>query len=220
MRNVMRSYGLARRLVHAAAVILLIGLAFAARPAFAQEKLIVAFGDSLMAGYGVKPAEGFAPQLQAYLRANRIPARVHNAGVSGDTSAAGRARLGWVLRSLRAKPDLVILELGANDMLRGLTPRQTRANLDAMLTEFKRRGIPVLLAGMRASPNMGRDYQRAFDGIYPALERKHGVPLHPFFMQGVAANRPLLLRDGMHPNARGVSVIVRAIAPRVRDALR
>lgn len=220
MRNVTASYGLARRLVHGAALILLIALAFAARPAFAQEKFIVAFGDSLMAGYGLKPAEAFPNQLQAYLRANRIPARVHNAGVSGDTTAAGKARLGWVLRSLKAKPDLVILELGANDMLRGLTPAQTRANLDAMLAELKRRDIPVLLAGMRAAPNMGTDYRRAFDAIYPGLAREYGVPLHPFFMDGVIGNRALLLRDGMHPNARGVGVIVRAIAPRVRDALR
>lgn len=189
-------------------------------PAFAQERLIVAFGDSLTAGYGLKPQEAFPAQLQAALRKNGISARVHNAGVSGDTTTAGKARLGWVLASLKVKPQLVILELGANDMLRGLSPAQTRANLDAMLAEMKRRGIPVVLAGMRASPNMGKAYQAQFDPIYPALARKYGVRLYPFFMAGVAAQRPLLIADGIHPNARGVGVIVRGIYPLVAAAVR
>jgi acyl-CoA thioesterase I len=191
-----------------------------ATPAMAAEKLIVAFGDSLVAGYGLKPSESFPAQLQATLRKNGIAARVHNAGVSGDTSAAGKARLGWVLASLKVKPDLVILELGANDMLRGLAPAQTRANLDTMLTELKRRGIRVILAGMRASPNMGKAFQAQFDPIYPALARKHGARLHPFFMAGVAAQKPLLIADGMHPNPRGVSVIVRSIYPLVAAGVR
>lgn len=194
-------------------------LLFAA-PAEAREKLVLALGDSLTAGYGLKPNESFPAQLQAALRKNGIAARVHNGGVSGDTSAAGKARLGWVLASLKAKPDLVILELGANDMLRGLQPAQTRANLDAMMSDLKRRGIPVVLAGMRAAPNMGRQYQAQFDSLYPALARKHGARLYPFFMNGVAANRPLLLADQMHPNPRGVSVIVRGIYPLVAGALR
>ncbi len=191
-----------------------------APPAQAAEKLVLAFGDSLTAGYGLKPGESFPAQLQAALAQRGIAARVHNAGVSGDTTTAGRARLGWVLASLRTKPDLVVLELGGNDMLRGLAPAQTRANLDAMIAELKRRGIPVLLAGMRASPNMGKAFQAQFDSIYPALARKHGVSLYPFFMTGVAAQRPLLIADGIHPNPRGVAVIVRGILPFVARSLR
>jgi acyl-CoA thioesterase I len=195
-------------------------LLLSATPAMAADKLIVAFGDSLVAGYGLKPNESFPAQLQGALRKNGIAARVHNAGVSGDTSAAGKARLTWVLASLKTKPDLVILELGANDMLRGLSPAQTRANLDAMLTELKRRGIRVILAGMRASPNMGKAFQAQFDPIYPALARKHGARLYPFFMSGVAAQKPLLIADGMHPNPRGVAVIVRGIYPLVAAGVR
>jgi len=190
-----------------------------AGPALAAEKLVLAFGDSLTAGYGLRPAESFPAQLQAALRRSGVAARVHNGGVSGDTAAAGRARLAWGLKGLKVKPDLVILELGANDMLRGIDPVQTQANLDAMLAELKRRRIPVLLAGMVASPNLGQDYRRRFDAIYPRLARKHDVPLYPFFMRGVATRRPLLLPDGMHPNAKGVAVIVRGILPRVRAML-
>ncbi len=195
-------------------------LMIVATPAFAREKLILAFGDSLTAGYGLPPAQSFPAQLQAALRKNGIAARVHNGGVSGDTSAAGRARLTWVLASLKAKPDLVILELGANDMLRGLSPVQTRANLDAMMAELKRRNIRVIMAGMRASPNMGKTYQAQFDPIYPALARKYGARLYPFFMTGVVAQKPLLLPDGMHPNTRGVAVIVRRIYPLVAAAIK
>ena len=191
-----------------------------ATPALAREKLVLAFGDSLTAGYGLKPNESFPAQLQVALNKGGIPARVHNAGVSGDTTAAGKGRLGWVLASLKVKPDLVILELGANDMLRGLQPAQTRANLDAMLTELKRRKIPVLLAGMRASFNMGKAYQAQFDAIFPALARKHGARLYPFFMNGVTPNRALLISDQIHPNAKGVAVIVQGIYPQVAGALR
>lgn len=191
-----------------------------ASPAQAREKLVLAFGDSLTAGYGLKPNESFPAQLQAALVKGGIRARVHNAGVSGDTSAAGRARMGWVIASLKAKPDLVILELGANDMLRGLKPDQTRANLDAMLADLKRRGIPVLLAGMRAAPNLGKAYQAQFDPIYPALAKKYGARLYPFFMNGVTPNRTLLIADQMHPNPKGVAVIVRGVYPQVAAALR
>ncbi|MBB5686555.1 arylesterase [Sphingobium boeckii] len=192
----------------------------ATTPAFAQQKLVVAFGDSLMAGYGLKPAESFPAQLQASLNRGGVKARVHNAGVSGDTSAAGKARLAWVLNSLKAKPDLVILELGANDMLRGIKPAQTRANLDAMIVELKRRGIRVLLAGMLSAPNMGAAYRGQFDPIFPQLAKKHGVALYPFFMKGVTGNRALLLKDGMHPTAAGVGIVVRGILPMVRAGLR
>ncbi len=207
------TYGLVLAFVQSAAM-------FFATPAHAREQVVLAFGDSLTAGYGLKPAESFPAQLQATLRRKGLAARVHNGGVSGDTSAAGRGRMAWVLSGLGAKPDLVILELGANDMLRGLSPEQTRTNLDAMITELKRRGIKVILAGMRAAPNMGAAYRGKFEPIFPALAKKHGVALYPFFMEGVAANNRLLLADGMHPNAQGVAVVVRAVAPLVEAKLR
>jgi acyl-CoA thioesterase I len=182
--------------------------------------VIWAFGDSLSAGYGLPPAAGFTARLEAALRRAGVAATVRNGGVAGDTAAQARARLRWGLRGLGATPDLVIVELGANDMLRGLPVAQTRANLDAILTELHDRHIPVLLAGMRAAPNLGPDYASAFDGIYPALARKHGVARYPFFLDGVAGNRALLRADGMHPNARGVDIIVGRILPEVRTALR
>jgi len=191
-----------------------------ATPAQAREVLILAFGDSLSAGYGLKPQDSFPAQLQTALRKQGMPVRVHNGGVSGDTTTAGRGRLGWVLTGLKAKPDLVILELGANDMLRGQSPALARANLDAMIADLKRRKIPVLLAGMKASYNLDRRYRAEFDGIYPLLARKHGVRLYPFFMEGVAGNRALLLPDQMHPNAKGVAVIVKRILPSVKASLK
>jgi acyl-CoA thioesterase I len=209
----LKPYGLGAAIIQALLLIF-------ASPALAAEKLVVAFGDSLTAGYGLAPNESLPVQLQAALKAGGIAARVHNAGVSGDTSAAGKGRLGWVLASLKVKPDLVILELGANDMLRGLKPDQTRANLDAMLADLKRRAIPVLLAGMRASPNLGKAYQVQFDPLYPALAKKYGARLYPFFMNGVTGNRALLIGDQMHPNAKGVAVIVRGIYPQVAAGLK
>ncbi len=209
----LRSYGLALAIIQAGALLF-------SSPALAREKLVLAFGDSLMAGYGLKPGESVPAQLEAALRKNGIAVRIHNAGVSGDTSTGGKARLGWVIASLKVKPDLVILELGANDMLRGIAPAQTRASLDGMLADLKRRGIPVLLAGMRAAPNMGKAYQAQFDGIYPALAKKYGVRLYPFFMNGVTGNRALLIADQMHPNAKGVAVVVRGIYPAVAGMVR
>ena len=191
-----------------------------ATPAQAREVLILAFGDSLSAGYGLKPQDSFPAQLQTSLRKQGVAARVHNGGVSGDTTTAGRGRLGWVLTGLKAKPDLVILELGANDMLRGQSPALAKANLDAIIADLKRRKIPVLLAGMKASYNLDRRYRAEFDGIYPLLARKHGVRLYPFFMDGVAGNRALLLPDQMHPNAKGVSVLVQRILPSVKASLK
>jgi acyl-CoA thioesterase-1 len=204
-----------RALVHLAA---LLGL-LAANPALAAEQLVLAFGDSLTAGPVLKPQENFAGQLQAALRRDGLAVRVHNAGVSGDTTAQGRARLGWVLAGLKAKPDLAIVELGANDMLRGLPPARARANLDAILSELGKRRIPVLLAGMRASRNLDPAYRRQFDAIYPALAKKHGARLYPFFMAGVWNNRAMILPDGLHPDRRGVSVIVGRILPHVKAAL-
>ncbi|MET4665801.1 acyl-CoA thioesterase-1 [Sphingomonas sp. PvP056] len=182
--------------------------------------VIWAFGDSLSAGYGLPPAAGFTARLQAALRRAGVAATVRNGGVAGDTAAQARARLRWGLRGLGATPDLVIVELGANDMLRGLPVGQTRTNLDAILTELRNRHIPVLLAGMRAAPNLGPDYVTAFEGIYPALAKHHRVARYPFFLEGVAGNRTLLQADGLHPNARGVEIIVGRMLPSVRSALK
>ena len=205
-------YGAWRALCHLW-LALATGMSVAA--AAAPAKLILAFGDSLTAGYQLRPGEGFAPQLEAALRAKGHAVTVHNAGVSGDTTTQGRARLGWVLTGLKARPDLVILELGANDMLRGEPVATAKANLDAMLGEFAHRGIPVVLAGMYASPNLGRVYASEFNAMYPALAKAHSAALYPFFMNGVAGVRGMQLGDGMHPTTAGVAVIVRGIAPTV-----
>jgi acyl-CoA thioesterase-1 len=208
-------YGAARRLVHAL-LLLMFGMA---APAAAKDVHILAFGDSLTAGYGLPSGQGFAPQLEDMLRRNGVAARVVNGGVSGDTAAAGRARLRWTLDGLKAKPDLAIIGLGANDMLRGIRPGQTRADLDAILAELKRRGIKVLLAGMLAAPNLGPQYRREFDSIYPELSRKHGAPLYPFFLAGVVGDRRLVLPDGVHPNFQGIKRMVTGITPAVLKAL-
>jgi acyl-CoA thioesterase-1 len=194
-----------------------ISLAGAAPPA--ERPLVLAFGDSLTAGYGLEQGLGFAPQLQASLRRHGIAATVVDGGVSGDTSEAGKARLGWTLDGLDRKPDLVILELGANDMLRGLDPALTERNLDAMATELQRRQIPFLIAGMRAAPNLDPTYIQRFEAIYPAVARRHGATLYPFFLDGVAAQQGMQQSDGMHPTFAGVKRIVTAIMPTVKRAL-
>lgn len=181
--------------------------------------MVLAFGDSLTAGYGLEQGLGFAPQLQATLRRNGIKAEVVDGGVSGDTTEAGKARLGWTIDGMKRKPDLVILELGANDMLRALDPKLADANLDAMLAELGRRRIPVLLAGMRAAPNLDPDYVRQFEAIYPRLAAKYGVPLYPFFLDGVAAEQGMVQPDGLHPTFDGVKRMVTGIAPAVKQAL-
>lgn len=215
----LRRYGIARGLYHLLlGIATLLGGAVTATSAAASQ-LVLAYGDSLMAGYQLGPTEGFAPQLEAALRKQGRDVTVRSAAVSGDTSAAGRARLNWVLAGLKAKPDLVLLELGANDMLRGQPPATLRANLDTMLSEFAKRAIPVVLAGMQASPNLGAAYVRDFNRIYPELAQAHRIPLYPFFLSGVAATPNLQLTDGMHPNPRGVAVIVRGILPTVDAAL-
>lgn len=187
--------------------------------ASADGPLILAFGDSLSAGYGLDPGLGFAPQLQATLRRHGIAARVADGGVSGDTSAAARARLGWTLDGLGETPDLVIVELGGNDMLRSVDPAETERNVDAILAELKRRKLPVLLAGMRAARNSDPGYVRRFEAIFPALAAKYDVPLYPFFLDGVAAVEGMTLPDRLHPNFRGVKVIVARIAGPVKAAL-
>jgi acyl-CoA thioesterase-1 len=184
-----------------------------------ERPLVLAFGDSLTAGYGLEQGLGFAPQLQATLRRHGIKAEVVDGGVSGDTSEAGKARLGWTLDGMKRKPDLVILELGANDMLRALDPKLTEANIDAMLAELRRRNLPVLLAGMRAAPNLDPAYVARFEAIYPSLARKHGVAIYPFFLDGVAAQPGMQLPDGMHPTFQGVQRIVTGITPAVKQAL-
>ena len=211
-------YGWRRALVHLA-LVFLVAIGWPVVAAAPRPRVVWAFGDSLSAGHGLPPAQGFTAQLQDALRRSGMAATVRNGGVAGDTAAQACARLLWGLRGLGATPDLVIVELGANDMLRGLPVAQARANLDAILSELQRRRIPVLLAGMRAAPNLGRDYAEAFDAMYPRLAKAHHVPLYPFFLDGVAANRALIQADGLHPNARGVSVIVGRMLPSVRRAL-
>ena len=142
-----------------------------------------------------------------------------NAGVSGDTSAAGRDRLAFTLDGLPRKPDLVIVGLGGNDVLRGLDPVQTRANLDAILAELQKRGIPAVLTGMLAPPNMGADYAASFNSIFPDLSTKYDAPLYPFFLEGTLGNRALMLPDGIHPNEKGVQTIVDRVAPLIGKAL-
>ncbi|MSO80685.1 MAG: arylesterase [Alphaproteobacteria bacterium] len=201
------------------ALLSLMALTVAPPARAAGETVIVAFGDSLVAGWGLSADESFPRQLEAALVARGVAARVVDAGVSGETTAGGRARLDW---TFDGHPDaaLAILELGANDgPLRGLDPARTEANLDAMLAALMRRDIPVLLAGMRAPPNLGADYVAAFDAIYPRLAARHGVMLYPFFLDGVAAVPRLNQADGIHPNADGVAVIVERILPFVLRAL-
>jgi acyl-CoA thioesterase-1 len=186
----------------------------------ADQKLVLAFGDSLYAGYGLEPRDSFPQGLEQALEASGIAARVHNAGVSGDTTAAGLQRLKFTLDGLPKKPDLALVGLGGNDMLRGLDPSATRANLDAILSELRRRDIPVLLTGMLAAPNLGADYGEQFNAIYPELARKHGAALDPFFLDGVVTDRSLMQADGLHPTATGVDMIVRRLTPVVADRLK
>ena len=184
--------------------------------AAAAERVVIALGDSLVAGYGLASADSLPVVLEQRLRAEGLEVAVRNAGVSGDTTAGGRARLDW---SVPEKVDLVILALGGNDMLRGIDPAVARANLDAMLSRLKQRAIPVLLAGMRAPASLGADYVRAFDAIYPELAATHGVPLYPFLLDGVALKAELNLDDGLHPNPAGIRRIVDGLAPQVRRIL-
>ena len=212
------AYGCCSRLVYA---LLLIAAGISAPAASAQPRdaHILVFGDSLTAGYGLPPGQGFAPQLEDVLRRNGVRAFVANGGVSGDTAGAGRRRLAWTLDGLERKPDLAIVALGANDMLRGISPAQTRADLDAILAEFKRRGIPVVMAGMVAAPNLGRRYAQDYNAIFPDLARKYGAALYPFFLQGVAGNPALNLPDRLHPNFQGIKRMVSGIAPVVLKAV-
>ena len=198
------------------ALLVAIMAALAVAPAAADPVSIVGMGDSLMAGYELGPGEPFAAKLQDALKKNGYDATVTNAGVSGDTTSDGLARLDW---SVPEGTDLVILELGSNDMLRGIDPALTKKNLKAMIERLRARDIKVVLFGMKAAPNLGPDYQKAFDAIYPDLAAEYSLPLYPFFLDGVAGHPDLQLKDGMHPNAKGVDRIVSGALPIVEKAL-
>lgn len=183
------------------------------------ERRILAFGDSLFAGLGVGKENSYPAQLEAALKHDGINARIVNAGISGDTTAAGRQRLAFTLDAQKPAPELVLLELGANDMLRALSPAETRANLSAMLDEFGKRGIPVLLFGMRAPPNYGPEFQRDFDAIYTELGHRKGVSLVPFWLESVYQRPELFQADRLHPTTEGLGVLVQATKAAVEKAL-
>ena len=177
---------------------------------------ILAFGDSLTAGYNLPPSKSFAAQLEQRLLEQGRAVRITNAGLSGDTTSGGKDRLAW---SLQDKPELVILELGANDGLRGLDPARMRENLEAMIMEIRESGARVILAGMKAPVNWGAPYRLEFEKVFPELAEIHGLALYPFFLDGVITNPALLLEDGLHPNAAGVARIVDGILPLVLEEL-
>ncbi|MGN6584031.1 MAG: arylesterase [Rhizobiaceae bacterium] len=198
---------------------ILVGIAtfFPAASSWAKTFRIVGFGDSLMAGYQLGPGQSFTDQLQAALRKDGFDATVANAGVSGDTTSDGLARLAW---SVPDGTDMVLLELGANDMLRGIKPTITKKNLDEMIRKLQARKIGIVLMGMLAAPNLGSVYTSAFNAIYPDLARQYGLPFYPFFLNGVAGDPDLQLSDGMHPTAKGVAVMVKGALPVIEKAIR
>ena len=215
-----RSYGGLKKLRHiarAAVCSVAFIAALAAPVAHAATPIkVVALGDSLTAGLGLPAKDGFVARLQAALAAKGNAVEIVNAGVSGDTASGGSARLDW---SVPEGTNAVIVELGANDMLRGVRPQVTRAALETILRRLTDRHIAVLLCGMRAAPNLGADFGQSFESIYPELAAKYGTLLYPFFLDGVAADRGLLQHDGLHPSAAGVDVIVARILPRVEELL-
>ena len=184
--------------------------------ATAEPMKIVAFGDSLAAGYGLPAKEGFTVKLQAALRAKGHDVIVVNAGVSGDTTSGGISRMDW---SVGPDTDAVILELGANDMLRGISVDIVRTNLNTIVQSFMDRNLPVLIAGMLAPRNMGEAYTKKFDAIYPELAKKYGTLIYPFFLDGVVGDPNLNQPDGVHPSAEGVDVIVERMLPKVEELI-
>ncbi len=196
-----------------AALTMIVGLAL---PALADARVVLLYGDSVLAGLGLSEADGFMGQMQAAMDKAGLDAKLVNASVSGDTSADGLARLEWTLGT---PADAVILGLGANDMLQGLPPAETRANLEAMLSGIDALDVPVLLLGMKANRGLGPDYVADFDAIYPALAAEHGALLDPFYLEGVALDPGLNQADGLHPNAKGVAVIVARLLPLVQQLL-
>lgn len=205
-----------RPMIRMALVPILLALVLLASPAQAAPKTLLVFGDSLMAGLGLSQEESFVGQLQAALAKDGRDVRVINAGASGDTTATGLARLDWALGD---KPDVAILELGANDMLQGIDPAAVRANLSAMLQKFAAAKVPVLLVGMKANRGLGPDYVGAFDAIYPDLAKQGGVKFYPFYLDGVALDPKLNQTDMLHPNAEGVKVILGKMLPVVEGFL-
>ena len=191
-------------------------LAFAAPAVAASPIQMVVLGDSLSAGYLLPQDAAFPAVLERALQAQGLSVDVANAGVSGDTSRGGLERLDWAVPE---GTQVVLLELGANDMLRGIDPARTREALETIITRLKARGVRILLAGMLATPSLGKDYGDRFNAIYPELAKKHDIPLYPFFLSGIAGDRALNLDDGMHPNRKGVEAIVQAILPAVKNVL-
>jgi acyl-CoA thioesterase-1 len=219
-----RRYGVRRRRINRRglrlirdAVAALMASVFLSMPAAAAAPTtILAFGDSLFAGFGLPASDSIVARLEAALKADGHDVRIVNASVSGDTTADGLARLDW---SLADKPDLVLLELGANDALRGLDPAITRRNLDAILSRLQAAHIPVVIFGMLAPRNLGPAYAAQFEPIYPELAKKYQAPLYPFILDGVATDAALNQADGLHPNPRGVAIVVNKIAPIVERSL-
>jgi acyl-CoA thioesterase I len=211
-----RAYGAWRRIINLVMVSLVFLMIAPAGGRADRPLKLLALGDSLTAGYGLPSDESFTARLQAALKADGMNVMVINGGVSGDTSAGGLARLDWLLAD---KPDFALIELGANDGLRGLDPQITYDNIDAVLTRLNQRRVPALLTGMYAPPNLGREYGEQFNNVFPRLAEKHGVLLYPFFLDGVAAETTLNQADGIHPNAKGVAVVVERILPYVKKLI-
>jgi acyl-CoA thioesterase I len=197
--------------------VVLLLMCLASLPVRAETQTLLALGDSLTAGLGLDPTQAFPAKLEAALKAKGHDVVVLNAGVSGDTAAQGAARLDWALTD---DVDAVLVELGANDALRGLAPEQAKQALDGLLATLQKRKLPVLLLGMKAPPNLGPDYGAAFDAMFPELAKQYGVALYPFFLDGVAADAKLNQADGMHPNPQGVDEIVKRVLPSVEALLK
>jgi acyl-CoA thioesterase I len=193
--------------------------ALPAIPVMGPERKIIAFGDSLFAGYNLDPRDAYPEKLESALRAKGINADVINAGVSGDTTAAGLNRLEFTLAAHETPPALFILELGANDLLRGLSPDETKSNLSKMLTILQKQKVPVLLMGMRSLPNYGRDYQAEFDAIYVDLAKEYGATLIPFWLEDIYRDPSLFQADRIHPTADGIERLVGSTLPVVEQAL-
>lgn len=214
--GVLNGYGIRRRLFNIALLALAVTLAGTSMASAAPKRLLI-FGDSLVAGYGLPQEDGFIAQLGRSLKAAGHDVVLLDGGVSGDTSAGGRSRIGWALTE---RPTHALVELGANDALRGVDPKETHKNLEGVLEALERANVPAVLAGMRAPRNFGDDYADSFDAIYPDLAGGRMVRLYPFFLEGVALDPALNQADGIHPNAKGVSVIVEKILPDIIKLLR
>lgn len=199
-------------------VLLFIFAVVTGSPSDAAERTILALGDSLTAGYGLGPGEAFPNQLENAMKSAGFNVTVTNAGISGDTTAGGRSRLGWLFTDI-PKPDVVIVELGANDGLRAINPTSTHANLAAIIEESQAAGAVVLLAGMFAPPNLGREYEDSFNRVFPSLAEDYDVIFYPFFLDGVAGHTNLNQTDGVHPTPEDVGIIVENILPSVIAAL-